>query len=312
MKKTLLSLVLVAVSFSFLKAQQDPQLTQFMYDRLSVNPAFAGMNKAICGTMFYRQQWSGFPENPPKTMLFNLHAPVFNTHGLGLTVFNDQLGQENTTAARLSYSFHRQVGIGTFGAGLSLGMLNKRMGSDWLPPDGIGSIGQDNSINDADIAETTFDLGLGLYYTTDKVYVGLSTTHLSQSEFGDLYIENARHYWIMAGYNHELPQYNLELRPAMLIKSDGASTQFDFNVTALYNKMVWLGVSYRMADAFAPMIGFQQQMGADGTLRIGIGYDVTTSQLRDHSNGSYEVFVNYCFNLDKPKPVQQYRNVRFL
>ena len=312
MKKVILSLAALVASVSFVKAQQDPQLSQFMFDRLSVNPAFAGMNNAICGTMFYRQQWAGFPDNPPQTALFNVHAPIFDTHGVGVSFFNDQIGQSNTNMLRLSYSFHRQLGIGTFGAGLSAGILNQRLGSDWIAPDGDMSIPVDNAINDADITETTYDLGLGVYYQTDKVYVGLSTTHLTQSQFEDLSVENVRHYWIMAGYNYALPQYNLELKPHILIKSDIAATQLDFNFTALYNKMVWLGVSYRMADAWAPMMGFQHQLTPDQLLRVGLGYDVTTSQLRDHSNGSYEIFVNYCFNLDRPEPVQQYRNVRFL
>jgi hypothetical protein len=97
----------------------------------------------------------------------------------------------------------------------------------------------------------------------------------------------------------------------VLVKSDAASTQIDLNVNVLFNKMVWAGVSYRFADAVAPMLGYQKQIGG-GLMRIGYAYDVTTSKLKGYSNGSHDIMVNYCFNLDKPIPVQKSKNPRFL
>jgi hypothetical protein len=97
-----------------------------------------------------------------------------------------------------------------------------------------------------------------------------------------------------------------------MAKSDAASTQIDVNVRVLYKQMVWAGVSYRVADAIAPMVGYQTPIGDAGTLKIGYSYDVTTSQLNSYSNGSHEVMVNYCFNLEKDPPVAKSKNPRFL
>lgn len=310
MKRFLLSVALLSVGAAGF-AQQDKQFSHFMFDRLSINPGSAGMGDAICATLMYRNQWMGF-DGAPKTSLVNIQGPVkLARGGVGLSVFDDRLGQEQNLFARGAYSYHLGAGPGTLGIGVSGGIVSKTLGADWVATDGYLS---DAAIPDAGVSNTTFDMGAGLYYTIpDQMYVGLSATHLTQGDLVDLNIQMASHVYVMAGYTYKLNQ-TWQLQPNLLAKTDLASTQIDVNCMALYNNMLWGGVSYRTADAIIPFVGFQKGINAKGNdmLKIGLSYDVTTSQLKNHSNGTFELMLNYCFKLDPPEKIQKYKNVRFL
>jgi len=309
MKKVLLGLVLLTFGYSA-NAQQDYQFTHYMYDKLSFNPGYAGLNKSICGTIIFREQWSGFSGNPT-TALINVHAPVKMLRGgLGFTYVSDKLGFESNNLARLSYSYHMGLGVGDLGIGLSAGILQKSIQANWVTPDGTPAI-DDASIAVSGQSGLVPDINLGVFYMQNQLYMGISATHLYAPDLADLNISNAKHFWITAGYDYDLNP-DFKLRPSILAKSDAASTQLDVNINVLYKSMIWGGVSYRVSDAIAPMIGYQNDNVGGGTLRIGYAYDVTTSQLKGYSNGSHDIMVNYCFNLDKPKPLQKSKNPRFL
>ena len=75
-------LILLGTIPLFGVAQQEPQFTQYMFNRLSYNPAYAGSNGAICLTSFYRNQWmgldlmdvSGGAPSTPQTINFSIDA----------------------------------------------------------------------------------------------------------------------------------------------------------------------------------------------------------------------------------------------
>ena len=309
MKKVLFGLFLLTLGYTA-KAQQDYQFTHYMYDKLSFNPGYAGLNKSICGTIIFREQWSGFDGNPT-TALINVHSPVKMLRGgLGFTYVSDKLGFESNNLARLSYSYHMGLGVGDLGIGISAGILQKSIQANWITPDGTPAI-DDASIAVSGANGLVPDINFGVFYLQNQLYMGISATHLYAPDLTDLNISNAKHFWITAGYEYGLGP-DLKLRPSILAKSDAASTQLDVNVNVLYKDMIWGGVSYRVSDAIAPMLGYQNNDVGGGTLRIGYAYDVTTSQIKGYSNGSHDIMVNYCFNLDKPKPLQKSKNPRFL
>jgi len=308
MKKVLFGFILLAFGYSG-KAQQDYQFTHYMYDKLSFNPGYAGLNKSICGTVLFREQWSAFDGNPT-TALINVHAPVKMLRGgVGLTYVSDKLGFESNNLARLSYSYHLGLGVGDLGIGLSAGILQKSIKADWVTPDGTPAT-DDGSIAISGQSDLVPDFNLGVFYQQNQLYMGISATHLLKTDLSNLNIQNVQHFWITAGYDYDMNP-DFKLRPSILAKSDGASTQLDVNVNVLYKSMIWGGVSYRVSDAIAPMLGYQTDV-AGGKLRIGYAYDVTTSQLKNYSNGSHDIMLNYCFDLDKPKPLQKSKNPRFL
>lgn len=291
-------------------AQQDPQFTQYMFDRLSINPAVAGTTGELCGTLLLRQQWTGF-DGAPKTALLNVHGNVKKiSSGLGLSVFLDELGQQKSTYARFHYSFHRKLGPGTFGIGLSAGMMSHTLGNKWQATDGVAN---DEFIPANGNSDMGWDLAAGLYYVSPTLWAGISSTHLTEVELRNVSIQQRRHYFVQAGYNWKIKgDQKYILQPSVLMKSDGTSTQFDITGTFLYNNMVWLGVSYRTEDAIAPLIGYQFKPTAKSMLRIGYSYDVTTSQLRNYSSGSHEIMANFCVLLVKPPDVHRHSSVRFL
>lgn len=293
-----------------MSAQQDPQFSQFMFDRLSINPGYAGIKNELCFTGFYRQQWTGF-DGAPVTTMINGHMPISSINsGVGLTFYSDELGQQQNTLFRGHYSYHfKNVGTGKLGLGASIGYLSSSLGNEWIALDDIAN---DATISAETTSAGTIDFSLGAYYHADKFYIGLSSTHLSEGELKDMSISTARHYYVMAGYTYALSS-SVDLIPNVLVKSDASSTQFDVNLLGMYKNMLWAGVSYRAEDAIAPMIGYRHQM-PDGrsAIRIGYSYDVTTSSLNNYSTGSHEVMLNYCMKLRKPLSPQIYKNVRFL
>lgn len=307
MKKLIIA-ALTVLTASTMCAQQDIQMTQFMFDRLSFNPGYAGNSNEFCATLFGRQQWSGF-DGAPTTYLFNSHMP-FDKVGVGLSVFQDELGQMQTTYVKASGAYHlNNVGGGKLGLGLSLGYLSSTLGNEWVALDGIEG---DNSIQDASTSDGTIDLGFGAYWKTRNLYLGLSSTHLNEGSLEEMNVTTARHYYFLAGYEHALSS-TFDLKPSVLVKSDAATTQLDFNIMGEYKDMLWLGATYRLDDAISPMVGYRHELnGGQSAIRIGYSYDITTSEINNYSSGTHEVMLNFCMLLRKPLPDQIYKNVRFL
>jgi type IX secretion system PorP/SprF family membrane protein len=283
-----------------------------MFDRLSVNPAVAGGTGNICATALMRQQWTGF-DGAPKTGLINLQGPLNKINsGLGLSVYFDKLGQEKSTIARLHYAYHFKVGSqSTFSAGIYAGMSGRALDGRWIA---IDPVTDDNAIPTSGKSASGFDLGAGLYYKSPKMWLGISSTQLPETELSDVSIKNKRHYYVQAGYDWAMGGNNkYTLQPSILLKSDASSTQLDIGALFLYDDMLWIGASYRTEDAIAPMIGYQHKFPkGDSMLRLGYSYDVTTSELKNYSSGSHEVMLSYCFKIVKPVVNEIYHHPRFL
>lgn len=320
MKKICLLLAAAGISASSLFAQQDPQFTQFMYDRLSINPGAAGANDMLCATLLGRQQWSGFT-GQPNTGLLNLSAPIKSIKsGVGLSVIYDELGPQTTTSVRGSFAYHIKIGKATkLGLGISVGLISSSLSSDWTAYDynsnglsGIGSGIGDPLINQQGQTASVFDASFGAYLYNPKYYVGASIVHLNEGDLSEMNITVARHLYLMGGYNFVLSPTWM-LTPHVLAKTDLASTQLDVNATVMYDNTIWLGVTYRLEDAVAPMAGYQYNFsGGKSALKIGYSYDFTTSELNNYSSGSHELMLNFCYKLAKPLPKRVYKNPRFL
>ncbi|HEY4798788.1 MAG TPA: type IX secretion system membrane protein PorP/SprF [Bacteroidia bacterium] len=314
MRKILFSLSLVLISVASF-SQQDPQFSQNMFIKLPVNPGYAGTNGAICGTLVYRSQWVGFPGSP-KTFFFAADAPIAAIHGgAGLTVANDNLGNFNFMQVRGSYSFHKPIGqTGLLGLGLELGLLQASVKNNWLAPDGTNGA-LDQAIPSSGVNALTYDIGLGAYYRTDQLFVGLSTSHIpggaESLKAKNFNYQAARHYYVMAGYDFILSS-TLKLRPSLQVKSDAAVTTFDANINLLWNDMIWAGVSYRLQDAIVPLVGFVWKPNAKSTLKIGYSYDLGTSNLKHYHNNTHEILLNYCIKIAPKVKTQSHINPRFL
>lgn len=316
MKRSFILLVL-GCAFLASDAQQDPQFTQWMFDKLSFNPAAAGTNDMHCISMFYRDQWDGFDKDP-KTALLNYEGYHDGIKGgLGFTFYSETLGQEQNTIVRAAYAYHLGLSNGDkFTAGAAFGLYNKSLGSRWIA---IDPVSEDPVIPDNDMSAGTFDMNLGvMYLRPNDFYAGLSMTHLTGADLQDLSITMARHFYFMGGYNFDLTS-DLQMRTNLLAKTDFNAAAFDINANVLYDNMLWAGVSFRPGDAVAPMLGgqysWEKKKGRDRIpqkIMVGYSYDVTLSDIKNYSDGSHELFVTYCFNIFTNPLLNKHANPRFL
>jgi type IX secretion system PorP/SprF family membrane protein len=314
MKKVNIVFLFLVIILQPVLSQQDPLSSHYMFNTLTYNPGIAGTSGLICATALNRQQWVGF-KGAPTTTVFNISAPVtlFQIKsGVGLLVESDNIGFDKDINLSGSYSYLLDVGPGKLGIGLSLGMLNKTLTPSWsIPTDDTHTPASgDPLIPDNKESYVAFDMGLGLYYKTDKYYVAFSITHLNKPDIkftkGLTYI--SRHYYLTAGYTLQLPNPSLELIPSVFAFSDGKVAQITVTSLIRYNKKVWGGVSYRAGDALIGMVGFELYNG----IRLGYAYDFTISDINKNSSGSHEFMVNYCFDLSLGKSPMKYKSVRFL
>jgi len=324
MKKlfTKLTVALAAItSISF--AQQDPQFTQFMHNKLIYNPGYAGTSEAICANVLYRKQWVNFP-GAPSTGLLSFDMPIGQLPiAIGLNVMQDQIGFDKTFFGRLALSYNKRIRAGVLGIGLDGGVLQKQFNGTWITPDGNNNAdaaipnyqANGQAAANPNLNKLSYDLGFGVFYSiANKMYVGLSSTHLTAQDLkasDSVKFALARHYYLVGGYTFNLGDGGIHgINPNIKVKSDAASTQLDINLTYIYNNQFWVGVSYRMQDAIAPMVG--ARLLKDKSLKIGYSYDVTTSKIKGYSAGTHEIMLGYCMNVKKKPKVTSYQNARFL
>lgn len=282
-------------------AQQENQFTQFMYNKLYLNPAYAGARGIPYFTLLYRNQWIGF-EGAPESKLLSFNAPLFGDRvGFGLTISNHTLGIENKWDATMAYSYHIEVNED---ASLRFGLQGsvRYLGLDFSDPsveireDGDQSILYDERLNQYDA-----NFGVGMYLNIRNTYLGLSVPHFFPSELGinpNPVPEIARtysHFYLMLGTMVPLSN-SIQFKPAVLAKYvNNAPFDLDINASLMFNETFTAGLSYRLGgDGSGDSIDLLAlyQINSVG---IGISYDASLSEVRETSSGSFEVLVRYDF-----------------
>ena len=283
--------------FQGLYAQQDAQYTQYMFNTLSVNPAYAGSRGQLSFAGLYRSQWVGL-NGAPETFTLNLHSPIRNSRlGYGISVVNDNIGdgvvQETYLDAVLSYTIDVAQN-----AKLSFGLKG---GGNFLSLDFQGLRNFDREAVQQDNIDRQFspNFGFGIYYHTDRFYAGLSAPNLLETEFFDtnandedsvnfLATERINFYFI-TGYVFDL-NGNLKFKPALLTKAvGGAPLQVDISANFLFNERFSFGVAYRWDAAVSALAGFQ----ITEQVMLGLAYDRETTELGGtrFNDGSFEIFL---------------------
>jgi type IX secretion system PorP/SprF family membrane protein len=312
-----LSCVLILLGVERVSAQQEPQFTHFTWNQLVYNPGYAGSRDAICATLVYHNQWASFTgpdkEGAPITQTFSIHAPLKNHRiGAGVHVLNDKEGFIGTTGFYLDGAYRRVLPFGAeLGVGLTAGMIQKSLQPNWHAKDA----------GDTRLPGTTsssgLDAGAGVHLLGSNWYVGLSALHLNQSKlsWGTIDYPVASSYWLTAGYNQQgLMGGNMELRPAVLVKTDFAKTTYAVNVQAMYKERFWAALNYRAEaiTALSAMVGLYALQTNTGQLAIGYSYDIATKNASVFG-GTHELMAQYCFNLSFPTvPDVWHKTPRFL
>ena len=289
-----------------LSAQQDPQFSQNMFNKLANNPGYAGSTSGISTSVLHRSQWMGFDDEgaAASTQNFSVDAevPILNG-GVGLNIVKDNIASFSNLGIQASYAYRTQLGFGQIGMGMSVGMYQSGLNGGALRP----SQGGDPVIPTGDVNGSKLDIGAGVYFNNQNMYIGLSSAHMTEPtiEWSDGQSFNlARHYFLISGYNYEInPQFSLH--PSIYLKHDGATSQLDINTNLIYNNKMWSGVSYRVDEGVIILAG----MDINESLRFGVGYDVT---IINPMSNSFEFMLGYNFKVKTTKTISKYKNPRFL
>lgn len=270
-------------------AQQDAQFTQYMYNTISVNPAYAGSRDVLSISGLYRTQWVGL-DGAPKTATFALHSPISSKLGLGLSIINDQIGpsDENNISADLSYNIPVSENYKLyFGVKATANLLNIDYTKldIYNPNDTQFQYNLDNQFSP--------NVGAGVYLQSEKSYIGISVPYILETKhYNHTTASEAKeqmHYYLIAGHVFNLSE-DLKLKPAILTKMvAGAPLQVDVSANFLIHDKLTLGIAYRWDAAFSGLAGFQ----LTNKLFIGYAYDKDTSKLGNYNSGSHELFLRF-------------------
>ncbi|MBO0331723.1 PorP/SprF family type IX secretion system membrane protein [[Muricauda] lutisoli] len=295
-KHFLTTLLFIGILSTGVMAQQDAQYTQYMYNTLSVNPAYAGSRGQLSFAGLYRSQWVGL-DGAPETFTLNLHSPIQNSRlGYGISIVNDNIGdgvvQETYLDAVISYTIDVSMD-----AKLSFGL---KAGGNMLSLDFNGLRNFDQEVVNQNNIDNRFtpNFGLGIYYHTDKFYAGISAPNVLESEYFDndnsdngvnfLSAERMNIY-LITGYVFDLGA-DLQFKPALLTKAvGGAPLQVDLSASFLFANKFSFGAAYRWDAAVSGLVGFQ----VSEQIMLGLAYDRETTELggTQFNDGSFEVFL---------------------
>jgi len=297
MKK--LMIILIGFIQLNISAQQDLMVSQYMFNGLFLNPAYAGSHKYISSSLLHRTQWVNFA-GAPRTALLAVDGAIENKNmGWGAIVSNDRIGAMEQTDIYGNYSYFLKLGEGKLSFGLKAGISNYIMKGNKLT---IWDA-NDEVFTDKKTAWLP-KFGTGVYYYTAKWYAGFAVPTLLAYQSGQNFsfdVNNAsflrRHYYLNGGYVFTLNE-KFKLKPSTLLKFEpSAPVQADINLNLIYNDMLSFGTSYRTGDAVSFMIEYQ----TNTRFRVGYAYDFTTTKMNRYSNGTHEIMIGYDFGKDLVK-----------
>jgi type IX secretion system PorP/SprF family membrane protein len=304
-KGSALSISILLFSFLFIgcmdmNAQQDPQFTQYMYNTVAINPAYAGSRGMLSIFGIHRAQWIGL-EGAPTTTGTSIHTPLNDSRiGLGVSMLQDAIGPSNkqTLSADFSYTISTSENYK-----LSFGLKGTAS---------LFSIDY-TKLNRFDINDPRFqnnisnqfspNIGAGLYLHSKQFYAGISVPFMLQSnEFNDINSQvthESLHYYFMSGYVFEISE-STKFKPAFLAKAvEGAPLQVDLSANFMLNNKFVLGGAWRWEAAMSGLAGFQ----VNDNWFIGYTYDADSTKLANYNSGSHELFMRYEFIGKKEKIV---------
>lgn len=283
--------------------QQEILLSQYMFNGLFLNPAYAGSHSFAEATALHRSQWVGF-DGAPRTQTFGIEGPITDKNmGIGLTVINDRIGDTRQTEIFANWSYHLLLdpaGKTSLSFGIRAGFA-----------DYTAELTQTNVFDNGDPIfnqnvgnQFVPKFGAGVYLYSKKWYAGLSVptifaadnnVRFNISDVSDRYFQP--HTYLTAGYVYTVSE-DIKLKPSFLLRYlNNAPLQADINCNLLFKNTFWLGVSYRTGDAIVGL--FEINVLED--FRIGYAYDFTTTQIMSYSGGSHEVMLSYKFGKDPVK-----------
>ncbi len=307
MKRFLLQLLIV-VSPLLAKSQNEITYSQYMFNNLLVNPAYAGYKEDININLLSRNQWVGIKGAPTTQSLIADGAFFHNKNvGLGLTVLNDRIGIQGQTAIMANYAYRLPVGQqGRLSFGIGVGAVQFSLNGD------KAIVGDQTDINFSGTQNyLSPDAKLGIHYSDDVFYAGLSSNNLlttalnKNNERAAFVILPPVHMFLTVGAMINVNE-SVKMKPSLMLRDDPQSMgNFDVNASFLFKDVLWLGGSYRMGvDMWKKTNSlnatFQQnslvglvEVFVAKQFRIGYAYDYSLSDLNSYSSGSHEISLGF-------------------
>jgi type IX secretion system PorP/SprF family membrane protein len=299
-KFNIIALALLCGSAAF--SQQMPQFTQYMFNTISINPAYAGSRETLSLVGLHRSQWIGL-DGGPTTQTFSIHSPLRNEKvGLGLSFINDELGFENFTYIYGDFSYTIQVSEKTK---LAFGLKG-----------GFTSYSIDQELRDAEPTDPAIygienrwspNIGAGAFLHTNRWYVGLSAPRILNTDYhgtDDYEALERISYYLTGGVVVDIND-NTKFKPSFMVKTtNGAPLSYDITGNFLFNEKLWLGAAYRFdqsAGALGGIVDFQ----VSKQFRIGYAYEHPLSDIRPYTSGTHEILL--MFEVFKSKRVKSPR-----
>jgi len=290
--KSKITFIILALSVGITSfAQQDSQYTQYMYNTVNINPAYAGQRGMLSAFGLHRTQWVGL-DGAPTTNSFAVHSPINDTNvGLGLSFVNDRIGPADENSISVDFAYTVQASENyklSFGLKATANLLNVDYTklNIYNPNDPLFQNNIDNKFSP--------NIGAGVYFHSENTYVGLSVPNFLETKHyeddGNYSTAKERmHYYLIAGHVFELNP-NLKFKPSALAKMvQGAPLQVDVSANFLINEKFTVGAAYRWSAALSGMVGFQITDG----LFVGYAYDAETTKLANYNSGSHEIFLRF-------------------
>ncbi|MDX1277730.1 type IX secretion system membrane protein PorP/SprF [Oceanihabitans sediminis] len=294
-KKYIVALALLSCTIGF--TQQLPQFTQYMYNTISINPAYAGSRETLSVVGLHRSQWVGF-KGGPTTQTLSINTPLKNEKvGVGISFINDKLGYEEFSYLYADFSYTINTGEKTkLAFGLKGGFTQYSLNNELR--------GHESTIHDGSIygVEDRWNpnIGVGVFWHTQKWYIGVSAPRVLTTNYNDKNNSSGIQYealerisyYVTGGYVFNLSD-NTKFKPAALIKAtNGAPLSYDLTANFLFNEKLWLGASYRInnyTSALGALVDFQ----VSKEIRIGYTYEYPMSDINSYTGGTHEVLLMF-------------------
>lgn len=310
-KRYMVLLLLMAGIASF--AQQDAQYSQYIFNGIYINPAYAGYRERVNMNATYRNQWTGI-EGAPKSFSFAVDALMPNERvGLSLMVGSDQLGAQKNLSAFANYAYRFPVnedGTSKLSFGLGVGFQQAGLHGDMLDPLDMG----DHYIPTGTVREIVPDVRAGAFFSTERMYVGASVNNLIGRYILDKKTRDFNfptpqpHYYLTGGVLIPIVEYEIDFKPFFLIKDDlSGPTVVDLNAFFLFKQKVWLGAGYRTGVRlygkpaldrnirYSNAVMGMAEVFFNERLRLGYSYDHSMSGLTGYSGGTHEISISWNF-----------------
>jgi type IX secretion system PorP/SprF family membrane protein len=297
MKKIVIIIFLLTGSVVF--AQQDPLFTQYMYNKLDLNPAYAGSQDLFSADMLTRIQWVGI-QGAPRTVSFTAHTPLNNPHiGLGLDAVLDELGPTVDYGVKGSFAYRVIFPTTKLCFGVAAGI--KYSDIDWseLNPKNLNDYELNNNVK----SKVVPDVDFGIYYYGNQFYVGVSSKHLLQNQMivasttptnsENTYTKLLRQFYGLAGAAFPLGD-NVVFMPSILCKYvQNAPFQTDLDASFMIYDVLTLGATYRTDAA----LGLLVEVNITKNFIFGYSYDIWFNALQSYNKGSHEIHLGCCFDI---------------